>query len=177
MSDSETTVRRLEGMLRHEPDGPAVRFERRYRTDPDDLWSAVTDPPRLQRWFMPVDGDLRRGGRYVVDFGEQGTGGGEIQECDPPRGFVASWDFEGEPTSVLRVELRPDGDGTVLVLDHSRLPVDQAVGYSAGWHGYLDGLRSEVAGEPLPDWEQRFQAMLPTYRERWAGARSRSPSA
>ena len=159
----------VEGVLRREDGAPAVRFERAFRTDPADLWSAVTDPERLRRWFMPVSGDLVPGGRYVVDFGENGVGGGTVDDCDPPHGFTASWDFEAEPTSRLVVRIRAAGDQAVLILDHSRLPEDQVAGYAAGWHGYLDGLGAEVTGGPLPDWGERLQATLPTYRQDWAG--------
>jgi len=41
----------------------AVILERSYDTDIDDLWDAVTSPQRLRRWFLPVEGELKRGGR------------------------------------------------------------------------------------------------------------------
>lgn len=46
-------------------DGEIVRVvvERSYPTTPDDLWEAITDPDRVRRWFMPITGDLRAGGR------------------------------------------------------------------------------------------------------------------
>src|SRR5436190_19309225 len=41
-----------------------VRMEDRFDTDIDDLWSALTDPRRLARWYGQVEGDLRRGGEF-----------------------------------------------------------------------------------------------------------------
>ena len=48
------------GVLIPTPNGVTVRFERRYATTPEDLWSSVTEPDRLARWLGPVYGDLRR---------------------------------------------------------------------------------------------------------------------
>jgi hypothetical protein len=40
-----------------------VTLERLYDTTADDLWDAVTNPERLPRWFLPVSGELKLGGR------------------------------------------------------------------------------------------------------------------
>ena len=44
------------------------------------MWDACTDPERIGRWFLPVSGDLRLGGRYQLE----GNAGGEILRCEPP---------------------------------------------------------------------------------------------
>ena len=41
-----------------------VRMEDRLDTDIDDVWSALTDPSRLARWYGEVEGDLRPGGEF-----------------------------------------------------------------------------------------------------------------
>ena len=58
-----------------------VVASRTYPTDVDDLWQAVTDPERIPRWFAPVAGDLRLGGRFQVE----GNAGGEVTACDEPQ--------------------------------------------------------------------------------------------
>jgi hypothetical protein len=35
-----------------------VRMEDRFETEIDDVWSALTDPSRLARWYGEVEGDL-----------------------------------------------------------------------------------------------------------------------
>ena len=63
-----------------------MRIEDRYDTDIDDLWSALTDPGRLARWYGQVEGDLRPGGAfrlYVEDAGWDVTG--RVEACEPPR--------------------------------------------------------------------------------------------
>ncbi|TYK44359.1 SRPBCC family protein [Actinomadura decatromicini] len=77
-----------------------------YDTGIDDLWNAVTDPERIARWFLPVSGELRLGGRYQLE----GNAGGTIERCDPPKGFFATWEFGGQ-TSWIEVRLTPEPDG------------------------------------------------------------------
>jgi uncharacterized protein YndB with AHSA1/START domain len=54
-----------------------VRMEDRFETEIDDVWSAITDPSRLARWYGEVEGDLRFGGEYrarLFSSGWEGTG-------------------------------------------------------------------------------------------------------
>ena len=41
-----------------------MHIEDRFETDIGDLWSALTDPGRLARWYGQVEGDLRPGGQF-----------------------------------------------------------------------------------------------------------------
>jgi uncharacterized protein YndB with AHSA1/START domain len=123
-----------------------VLARRRYAADPDDTWNALTDPARVARWFMPLSGDLRVGGRFQLE----GNAGGEILECDRPNRFRVT--FGGE-TSILEIRLSPDGAGaTLLELEHT-VPIEMAqsgagaMWVGPGWDGgllalglYLDGV-------------------------------------
>lgn len=85
-----------------------------YEADVEDVWDACTSPERLQRWFLPVTGDLKLGGRYQL----QGNAGGTIERCDPPKGFFATWEY-GEQVSWIEVRVVPETDTrTRLELDH-----------------------------------------------------------
>lgn len=113
---------------------------RRYGAARPDVWSAITDPERIPRWFAPVTGDLKLGGRYQIE----GNAGGTIEQCQEPELFALTWEFGGAK-SWVQVQLRPDGDGTALELRHE-CPVDDhwaqfgpgAVG--VGWDLALLGL-------------------------------------
>lgn len=94
-------------------EGTVVALSRTYPTDVADLWEALTDPARLPRWFLPVSGELRLGGRYQIE----GNAGGTITACTPPTGFDATWEI-GEQVSRIEVRLGADGGGARLELTH-----------------------------------------------------------
>lgn len=123
---------------------------RTYDTDPDDLWDALTSAERIPRWFLPITGDLRLGGRYQLI----GNAGGEITRCDRPHHLAVTWEMHGQ-VSWVEVELAADpAGGTRLVLEHIAHVPDEfwdqygpgAVG--VGWDLALMGLAQHIAGAP-----------------------------
>jgi uncharacterized protein YndB with AHSA1/START domain len=132
-----------------------VTLTQTYASDVDDLWDACTNAERIPRWFLPVHGDLRLGGRYQLE----GNAGGTIEECEPPTRFRATWEFGGG-TSWIEVRLTADGpERTRLELAHTA-PVDEhwtqfgpgAVGI--GWELGLVGLSLHVASGDAVDAER-----------------------
>jgi uncharacterized protein YndB with AHSA1/START domain len=123
-----------------------------YDAPVEDVWDACTNPERIPRWFLPVSGDLRLGGRYQLE----GNAGGTVERCDPPKSFAATWEFGGM-TSWIELRLFAEGDGaTRFELDHISLVGDHwkefgpgAVGI--GWDLGLLGLSLHLAsgGEPV----------------------------
>lgn len=86
-----------------------------YATSVDDLWDACTNAERIPRWFLPVTGDLRLGGRFQL----QGHAGGTIERCEPPRTFASTWEFDSE-VSWIRIDLEAESDGrTRFTLTHT----------------------------------------------------------
>jgi uncharacterized protein YndB with AHSA1/START domain len=124
---------------------------RTYPTDQADLWNALTDAERIPRWFLPVSGELKEGGRYQTE----GNAGGVVERCQEPESFAVTWEF-GPVVSWLAVNLEPDGAGTRLELVHES-PVDPdfwarfgpgAVG--VGWDLALLGLAWHLeSGAPV----------------------------
>ena len=86
---------------------------RTYDTTVDDLWDAITTPERLARWFMPVEGDLKLGGRYQL----KGNAGGTITRCERPTALDVTWEAMGA-TSWVCARLAPDGSKARLTLEH-----------------------------------------------------------
>jgi uncharacterized protein YndB with AHSA1/START domain len=120
---------------------------RTYDATVEELWDACTSAERIPRWFLPISGDLRAGGRYQLE----GNAGGTIERCDPPRSFAATWEYGGDVTWI-EVGLDPAGDGrTRLTLEHVAHVDDErwlqygpgAVG--VGWDGALMGLGLHLA--------------------------------
>jgi uncharacterized protein YndB with AHSA1/START domain len=143
-----------------------VRFERRYEATPEELWSALTEPERLTRWLANVaELELRPGGRFLLVWQEDGQQtDGTVLDLEPGRVLELGWTYPDEPESAVRFELRADGDGTVLVLDHRGLPPRAIAGYGAGWHSHLDSLDAHLAGGSA-DWSARFQELGPAYEQ------------
>jgi uncharacterized protein YndB with AHSA1/START domain len=118
---------------------------RTYSTTPEDLWQAVTDPERIQRWLLPVSGELRLGGRYQLE----GNAGGTIMECRPPRMLALTWEYGGD-VSWVKVHLTPESSGhTRLELEHKAIPGEhwKKFGPSAvgvGWDLMLLGLEQFI---------------------------------
>ena len=132
--------------------GTDLRLRRRYDDEPAEVWSALTRPPRIERWLAPITGDLLLGGRYQVE----GNAGGEITDCDPPRSFAATWEFGGHVSRIVVTLSRTDAGGTLLELTH-HLPSSPdhweefgpgAVGI--GWELALMGLSMHLAHPAAP---------------------------
>ena len=105
--------RRLENREHEGRMARVARASRGYDTTIDDLWDAITSAERIPRWFLPISGDLRLGGRYQLT----GNAGGTITRCEPPRHLAVTWEYGGE-TSWVTVTLTQDGAGTRLDLEH-----------------------------------------------------------
>jgi uncharacterized protein YndB with AHSA1/START domain len=91
-----------------------VTVTQAYDVDPDDLWDACTNAERIPRWFLPVTGDLKLGGKYQLE----GNAGGTVERCDPPKSFSVTWEM-GDQVSWLEVRVVPEHDGkTRLELEH-----------------------------------------------------------
>ncbi|HUG32427.1 MAG TPA: SRPBCC family protein [Acidimicrobiia bacterium] len=154
--DAMSSIRRAvgEGKL---PAGDAhvVTASRTYAAPIDDVWDALTNPERIPRWFLPIQGEMRVGGTYQFE----GNAGGEIRECEPPRRLLVTW-VMGEPgpedSSIVEVLLGPTGEGeTALKLEHTAVVPEEmweqygpgAVG--VGWDLGLLGLGVHLAGEEV----------------------------
>lgn len=106
----EVRSREIEGK-----EARVVVATRTYDTTIEDVWDALTNAERLPRWFLPVTGDLKLGGRYQL----QGNAGGTIKQCEPPRHLALTWEFGGG-VSWVTVRLSPDPTGgTRLELEHA----------------------------------------------------------
>jgi uncharacterized protein YndB with AHSA1/START domain len=118
-----------------------------YRAALDDLWDACTNAERIPRWFLPITGELRVGGRYQLE----GNASGTIESCDPPNGFTATWEYGGS-TTWIELRLTPLGDEeTRFELEHIAQVDDEtwvqfgpgAVGI--GWELGLLGLAAHLS--------------------------------
>ncbi|WET80170.1 SRPBCC family protein [Amycolatopsis sp. QT-25] len=123
-----------------------------YDTGLDDLWDACTNPERIPRWFLPISGELRVGGKYQLE----GNASGTVERCDPPTSFAATWEYGGD-VSWIELRLSPEADGrTRFELDHTAVPNEHwnqfgpgAVGI--GWDMLLNGLALHLGSGEATD--------------------------
>lgn len=157
-----------------EADGSGVvHIEDRYDTGIDDLWSAITTPERIARWYGTVEGDLRPGGTFRVRIEPADIDGtGRIEECDPPRRLVVS-SRETEVSArkggaepfdqTIEATLTTDGDQTLLTLEVRGLPLQKLAAYGAGWQMHAEGLADYLAGRAPRDAGPRWGELVPAY--------------
>jgi uncharacterized protein YndB with AHSA1/START domain len=114
--------------------GRAIRLRREFDAPIEDVWDAMTNPQRISRWFLPISGDYRLGGRYQLE----GNAGGEILECERPHRLKVTWAY-GEAASaadVSELEIRLstlEGGATRFELEHTAVVPDEA------WEAYGPG--------------------------------------
>ncbi|MDT0446264.1 SRPBCC family protein [Streptomyces johnsoniae] len=131
-----------------------IRFERRIGHPPQRVWDALADPAQRARWMPGVTLATSPDAPVRFDFGDEGGADGRVVAADPPRSLEHTWQWPGEPAAVVRWEITPEGDGSLLVLLHRPLAAEPAVHYCTGWHAMLDGLEAHLDGvEPAePDY-------------------------
>jgi uncharacterized protein YndB with AHSA1/START domain len=145
-----------------------VRMEDRFDTQIDDVWSALTDPSRLARWYGEVEGDLRLGGEYrarLFSSGWEGTG--RVEACEPPRRLLVRIKDADEPEEqVIEALLTADGDQTIVVWEEWGMPVDLLSAYGAGVQIHVEDLADHLAGrERRDDAKARWDELHPAYQE------------
>lgn len=125
----------------------ALRLTRRYAASPAEVWAALTEPDSLARWLArPARLDLVPGGAFELDFPSSPSKrlAGSVRAVEPERVLEIDWRYPGEEPSVVRFELSPDDDGTVLVLDHRQLEERLGQGYATGWTHHLQRLERRL---------------------------------
>lgn len=139
-------------------DGRAISLQRDYDAPIEDVWDALTDPERLSRWFLPVSGDYRIGGRFQFE----GNAGGQIVACERPYRLEVTWVYgetAGEAAaSVLEIRLSSvDAESTRFELRHTAVVPEEAWAMfgpgavGVGWEQGLLGLSLHLRGGSVDD--------------------------
>src|SRR5579864_2860291 len=164
MTSNERGGGRILGSLRSADSKGVVQIEDRYDTDIDDLWSALTDPARLARWYGQVVGDLRPGGEFRLYLEADGWNGtGRVEACEPPQRLLVTTRESDESwrkgrgaqpfDELIEATLTADGDRTILVIEVRGMPLGYLAAYGAGWQIHAENLAGHVAGSDLGDSE------------------------
>ena len=140
-----------------------VRAVTEVAASPERVFSALTDPKQLEKWWGSADmyqtfdwvSDLRPGGVRSCQARSPGreelsTVKGEYLAIDPPKllefTWLASWEPGSTPTKV-RIELDPVPAGTRGTVVHSGVGAEDQKrqgGYADGWTRVLGWLKPHI---------------------------------
>ena len=162
------------GTITLEENYGTLKYERRLSHPREIVWKAITDPKEISGWMSNYKGVIGGYTGGAIDFVNTVSGShitGDVLVWDLHRAFEYEWHISpnssfphGEPESVIRWELKQDGDSdTLLTLTHSRLTKSTSLGFAPGWHAYLDRLEANLNNEELPDWMHRLGEVKELY--------------
>ena len=122
----------------------------------------------MTRWMgKDVQLEPKAGGNYRVDINGMAIAKGEYLEVVPNERvrFSFGWEGDNQPvgpgSSIVEITLIPDGEMTVVRLEHSGLPAEAREMHGHGWDLYLSRLAAVVEGrDPGPDPNQSDQPQM-----------------
>ena len=131
----------------------------------ETVWSIVTEPQNISRWFASeAEVDLRPGGDLVFRFDSGVDGKGIVEKVEPPRLFSFRW-ISPEPErdmvaaqghyTTVEFSLEPRGEGTLLRVVETGFAALEgteaenaalAERHDGGWGMFLERLAALPAG-------------------------------
>ena len=136
----------MHGRLERVDDGRwQLCFTRTLPHPPEKVWRALTEPEHLAHWFpTTIEGERAAGAplRFAFRSGEAPAFDGELIAFEPPSLLEFRWGPD-----VIRLELRPESDGTELTLLDTLEERGKGARDAAGWHVCLDKLAAHLDGE------------------------------
>jgi uncharacterized protein YndB with AHSA1/START domain len=152
------------GTLQNLDDGRwQLRFTRTLPHPLEKVWRAITEPEHLVHWFpTTIEGERAPGAplRFSFPSGKAPGFDGEMLAYEPNSAIEFCWGPD-----VLRMELRPEGDSTVLTLLDTLENRGKGARDGAGWHVCLDNLARHLRGDQTEEAESTtaWQAVHPHY--------------
>jgi uncharacterized protein YndB with AHSA1/START domain len=137
--------------------GERVVVEAHLAASTERAFAAFTSADELARWWWPHIPDTtyafdpRPGGGYAIRSAAAGIGvAGEVVSLDPPNALELTWrwlsDGVPEPEEAVRITFEPDGDGTLVTVDHLLDDAsDAGDGIREGWESVLGRLRVRLS--------------------------------
>jgi uncharacterized protein YndB with AHSA1/START domain len=125
-----------------------VAYTRRFSATVEDVWAAVTEPDRLERWIGTWEGDPADGWvgfRMTAESPDASAERMWIDECDPPRRLAT---HSSTPYGDWHLALDLDERDGVTTLTFAQRMSDPGVAADVGpgWDYYLDRLVAAETG-------------------------------
>ena len=141
-----------------------LRFTRTLRHPQSKVWRAITEPEHLAHWFpTTIEGERAAGAtlRFTFPNDVAPPMDGVMIAYEPESMMELSWGPD-----IIRIELRPVSEGTLLTLLDTLEERGKAARDGAGWHTCLDSLEAALAGdEAARDRMSSWNEVHPRYVE------------
>jgi uncharacterized protein YndB with AHSA1/START domain len=138
---------------------PSLTLKRHFNAPPAKVFAAWTDPEKVKVWMGPgevkavsAESDPRVGGRYHwvmrAPNGEEHDVSGVYREVVPNEKLVFTWAWKSTPEreSLVTVEIKPDGTGSLMTLTHEHFfDADARDRHQQGWDGALAKMEKSLA--------------------------------
>jgi uncharacterized protein YndB with AHSA1/START domain len=135
-----------------------IVLEQMIAAPPAIVYRYLTESEKWSEWQgSEARLDPKVGGIFSMLMGNGMNARGQFVELVPDRRLVFTWGWVDRPgippgSTVVEIDLQPDGDGTMLILTHKAIPEDEAATQRMGWVHYLPRLAAVSAGRtPGPD--------------------------
>jgi uncharacterized protein YndB with AHSA1/START domain len=167
MTNNEQAGPRILGSLKSVEGQGVVVMQDRFAADVDTVWTALTDKGKLAQWLGDFKGDLKVGGTYHAHFHASGAeGDNRVDACEAPTHFrVTFLDESGKDGNVIDVTLKADGDGTIMALTQSGLPLKWIAAFGAGMQVHFEDLALHLAGKERSKSDTRMDELMPLYEK------------
>lgn len=135
-----------------------IQVERRIAAPPSSVYKYLVDPVLRARWLgIACTLEDRSGGVFEMLSPNGMTAAGEVVDVWDNAKISFTWGWQGHPavppgSTLVEIELIPDGDGTLVRLTHSGLEPGEQPLHRQGWEHYVTRLATAASGsDPGPD--------------------------
>jgi len=106
--------------------------------EPSDVYAALTNPYTIELWSgYPAKMSTEPGSEFYL---WEGDITGRNLEFIQDKKVVQEW-FFGDQTekSIVTIDIRPDGENSLVTVEHSNIPEGDFADISEGWREYYIG--------------------------------------
>jgi uncharacterized protein YndB with AHSA1/START domain len=120
---------------------------------PETLFKFFIDPEKMIRWMgTNVLLEPKIGGKYRLDINGSDIASGEYVEIVQNEKIVMTFGWEKSKlvppgSSTVEFRLSPKDNGTLLLLTHYNLPVEEVPSHQQGWAHYMTRLQLVAEGQ------------------------------
>ena len=153
---------------RDEREAGWVVLPRTFRMPRDEVWKAITEPERLERWIGTWSGDPAEGRvsfRMTAEGEDIPANDYVITGCRPTEHLGLEADAAGMHFE-LRLDLSEEDGVTTLLFAQRMSDPEVASSVGPGWEYYLDRLVAAETGGDVADvkWDDYDPALADDYR-------------